>query len=352
VDERLILQNLIRLPRGDDRLSRRQILIELERTHVPAEIARREEIEAGVEVRKVSRQLLVRLHAEKIHIFHRAHRGQVDARLLPADPDEAPLRMLFCGKLHKVVLDAGLQRAHEAKDRAGNALHVLGQGLRLRSLEKAFEVGAVRDEIGSGVGGSQPVGQGLRRGKDHVGLPGQLQLHLVDQRRIHESAVGRVPVHAVVDERGVRDAVDRVDRHGRVDPEHGLFHPVLRHLFLHERGDLLLIDPVDAALFIEKRQHGRQRVDRDVLLHLLAGQTEGLHERPRVLVAQRGDDGRGRVEIEDLRVRDAAHHLLLAGGDGVPRRGGETDDFFHVVSSKRPRATSSFSFASSRRWST
>ena len=159
-------------------------------------------------------------------------------------------------------------------------------------------------------------------------------------------------VNAVVDEGTVRDAVNGVHRDRGVDPQKRLFKAVLFHDLPHIGSDPLLIDAVDGARAVEKRQYRRQAVDGDVRLRPEAGLFIRGHERLCGFVLERRNDGRGRVEIQDLRVRNAAHDLLLARRDGKPRRSGKANDLFHVCSSKSRLAASSFSSASARRCST
>ena len=303
-------------------------------------------------MRQILRQLLVGLHAEEVVVRQRAQRREVDARLLLPDPDEVPVRPGLRRLFHKVIFDAALQRADEAEQRMRNVFQIVRHGLRLRRLGEALKVRAVRDEARLRLRRAQPLRQRLGGRERHVRLSCQLQLHRVHQRRVHQPAVGRVAIHTVVDEGAVRHKVDEVDRYRRIHPEHRIFKSVLFHFFADEFCDLLLIDAVDESFLIEKRQHRRQRIDRDILLRMHRRLLIFRHQRLRVLVAQRGDDGRGRVKIQNFRVRDAAHDLLLAGRDRKPRRCGKANDLFHSVSSRSARAALSFSAASCRRCST
>ena len=150
-------------------------------------------------MRQILRQLLVRLQAEEMHVLHRAQRGQVDARLLFANQDKVPVGPGLGGSFEIVILDAALQRADEAEDGVRNTGQIVRHGLRLRCLHKALKIRAVRDHGRLRLRRPQAFGQRVGGGEGHVGLSCKLQLHRVDQRRIHQPAIGRVPVHTVID---------------------------------------------------------------------------------------------------------------------------------------------------------
>ena len=120
---------------------------------------------------------------------------------------------------------------------------------------------------------------------------------------------------------------------------------MLPHFFADEAGDFLLVQFVYPAEFIKERQHGRQRINRDILLRMNARFFVIRQSRLRGFVFYGGDIGDRRVEIENFRVRNPAHDLLLARRDGIPRGCGQTNDFSHTNSSSSLRAASSFSAA-------
>ncbi len=93
-----------------------------------------------------------------------------------------------------------------------NVLHILGHGQRLRGAGKTLEICAVRNKGHVFVCRAQTLGQRLGRCKDGAALCGQFQLLRIDQRGIHQPAIGRVAVNAVIDQRAVRNVIDRIGR--------------------------------------------------------------------------------------------------------------------------------------------
>ena len=158
-----------------------------------------------------------------------------------------------------------------------------------------------------------------------------------------------MPVNAVVDQRLMRDQIDKIGCDGRIDPQNSVFKAVLPHLCADKPCDFLLVQLVDPPEFIKEWQNWRQRINRDILLRVNA--ILFIIRQPRLsgFVLHGGDIGDRRVKIENFCVRDAAHDLLLARRDGVPRGGGKANDFSHMVSSSSLRAASSFSAARRRR---
>ena len=163
MDERRILQDLIRLACGDDGLSGRKILIELERADVLAQWAACEQIEAHVEMCKVLRQLLVRLDTEKMAVRQRLECGHIRPRLFSADPDKAPFRVRLGRMLDEAVLDAGLKRADKAEYRVWQRRQLRRNRLRLRRLIKALEIRSVRNKAGLWVCSAEALRQRSRR---------------------------------------------------------------------------------------------------------------------------------------------------------------------------------------------
>ena len=242
-----------------------------------------------------------------------------------------------------------MQCADEAENRVRNALHIVRERLRLCGLHEALKICTVRDHIRLRLHGAQAVSQRVSGGKDVIRFFRKLQLHRVDERRIHQSAVGRMPVNAVVDQRLMRDQIDKIGCDGRIDPQNSVFKAVLPHLCADKPCDFLLVQLVDPPEFIKEWQNWRQRINRDILLRVNA--ILFIIRQPRLsgFVLHGGDIGDRRVKIENFCVRDAAHDLLLARRDGVPRGGGKANDFSHMVSSSSLRAASSFSAARRRR---
>ena len=280
-----------------------------------------------------------------MNIRHRVERRQVNARLLLADQNKAPVRAGLRGCFQIVILNAALQRADEAEDGVRDVPQILRHRLRLRCLYKTLKIRAVRDHDRVRLRGTQALGQRVGGGEGPVGLPCQLQLHPVDERGVHQPAVGRVPVNAVIDQPLVRHQIHEIRRHRRIDPEHGVCKAMLLHLPAHEPRHAALVQLVDPAEFVKERQHRRQTVDGDILLRVHALLFVIAEAGPCRFVLQRGQIRDRRVKIQDLGVRDAAHHLLLARRDGIPRRGGQTNDLSHFGSSRSSRAAVSFSAA-------
>ena len=147
----------------------------------------------------------------------------------------------------------------------------------------------------------------------------------------------------------MRNQIDKVGCDGRIDPQYSVLKSVLPHFLADETGDFLLVQFVYPAEFIKERQNRRQSIHRDVLPWVDTRFFIICQPRLRGFILHGGNIGDRRVKIEDLRVRDAAHHLLLACRDGIPRGCGQTNDFSHKDSSNSTRAASSFSAARRRR---
>ena len=230
----------------------------------------------------------------------------------------------------------------------GNGLEILGAGLLPGALQEALKVGAVGDEGGGGIIALEVVGQGLGGGKDLVCLAGEIGLHLIDHLGIHQAAVGRVAIHAVVDQGAVGHQIHQVGADWAVDPEDGGFKAVFGHLFAQIPGNFVLVDPVDQAILVEKGQHRRQGAHREAGADGLLRLAVGLELLLGRAVLEGGNVGDRGVKIQDFKVGQALHHLLLAGGNGMPGGSGKADNLFHRNSSKSRRAACSFSSARAR----
>ena len=144
----------------------------------------------------------------------------------------------------------------------------------------------------------------------------------------------------------MRHIVDQIDRYRRIDPQNRVRKAVFLHFFSDKARHAALVELVDPAELIKERKDRRQTVDGDIRLRMDAGLLIACQAGLCSLVLEGRNVGDGRVKVEDLRVRNAAHDLLLARRDRIPRRGGKTNDLFHIVSSRSARAAASFSAAS------
>ena len=162
-----------------------------------------------------------------------------------------------------------------------------------------------------------------------IGRLGQIVLHLVHNLGIDMTLVRGMTVYTVVYQLGVRQVLHNVARGRRVAPQHGLVaEAVLAHLFADERRLPLLVNFVDPAEFVEKRQYRRQCVHSDVFVSLdfFAGLLVLFDICGGFFVLERCDHGHRRIKIQDFAVAQTAHHVLLARRQRMVVRCRKTDD--------------------------
>ena len=257
---------------------------------------------------------------------------QVNTRQRASDQENRRVRTALRQLFDQCIVDALLQHADKAVDRMRQILHVLraGKGVLLGLYAREDLVSrAVRDHLGGRVDLFQCLCQTDRGCEYLIGRLGQIVLHLVHNLGIDVTLVRGMTVYTVVYQLGVRQVLHNVARGRRVAPQYGLVaEAVLAHLFADERRLPLLVNFVDPAEFVEKRQYRRQCVHGDIFVSLdfFAGLLVFFDICGGFFVLERCDHGHRRIKIQDFAVAQTAHHVLLARRQRMVVRCRKTDD--------------------------
>ena len=165
-------------------------------------------------------------------------------------------------------------------------------------------ISAPRDLGDVVVAQGQPFLQALGGGQDEIGLIGQIALQR--HRQVMPEPV------AVVDEPMMGDVIQHQRHHRRTRPQQRFLKPVAFHLLV----DQLNAPPDGAGAQILAEQGGGEGVNREVGQHMDA------------LGRSRLTDGR--LEEQDLHVRQMGHQPLGAEGRALPRQIRDTDHLCHL----------------------